>query len=254
MSCEHCRQKCAFLRKDPESKKKVDGKLLCWLCTMAYKRTLAKAKQKEAILKSSQGHHRLSSKTAADLKSSYSSLTRQNNRDRESSNNGGHHHSSNTTSSSAVAGSNSYHSRSSRKHHSHQTNQSHSSLIHRDSSSSTNSKKPRVDLKSSVNGQLASNMVSSISSLSESRMLDPNSSSDLAAVVTQLKDQVAMLNRKIQTKEKELLSKDQQVSYLRISPRYLNFYNTYHISFDPYDRLLNSNLPMLESKGSCERR
>ncbi|XP_043220469.1 protein FAM76A-like isoform X1 [Amphibalanus amphitrite] len=61
-ACEQCKQKCAFDRKDPEDKKKVDaasgahpsgsspdqitvdGKLLCWLCTLSYKRALAKTK------------------------------------------------------------------------------------------------------------------------------------------------------------------------------------------------------------------
>jgi len=43
-ACQQCKQKCAFDRKDPEDKKKVDGKLLCWLCTLSYKRALAKTK------------------------------------------------------------------------------------------------------------------------------------------------------------------------------------------------------------------
>ncbi|UYV76226.1 FAM76A [Cordylochernes scorpioides] len=46
VTCEQCRQKCAFVRKDEGHK--VDGKLLCWLCTSAYKRALAKAKQNSA--------------------------------------------------------------------------------------------------------------------------------------------------------------------------------------------------------------
>lgn len=43
LSCDQCKQKCAFDRKDID-KKKVDGKLLCWLCTLSYKRALAKTK------------------------------------------------------------------------------------------------------------------------------------------------------------------------------------------------------------------
>jgi len=42
VTCEQCKQKCAFDRKDED--KKVDGKLLCWLCTLSYKRALAKTK------------------------------------------------------------------------------------------------------------------------------------------------------------------------------------------------------------------
>lgn len=206
LSCEHCRQKCAFLRLDPDSKKKMDGKLLCWLCTMAYKRSLIKLKQKEAILKSSKGHHRLSS-SAGDSKSSYTSISLHHHKG--SSNGTGHH---NSTSNSSLTGSNPSYSRSSHKH-SHQVNSSHPTLTQRESSSSSssnNNKKPRIDL-SSVNGHLSSHMTSSMSSLSETRFLDPNNGSDLASVVTQLKDQVAALNKKIQIKEKELLSKDQQV-------------------------------------------
>ncbi|XP_076046556.1 protein FAM76A-like isoform X2 [Oratosquilla oratoria] len=43
LTCDQCKQKCAFDRKD-DDKKKVDGKLLCWLCTLSYKRALAKTK------------------------------------------------------------------------------------------------------------------------------------------------------------------------------------------------------------------
>ncbi|KAJ8870115.1 hypothetical protein PR048_029127 [Dryococelus australis] len=46
VTCEQCKQKCAFDRKDED--KKVDGKLLCWLCTLSFKRALAKTKQTDA--------------------------------------------------------------------------------------------------------------------------------------------------------------------------------------------------------------
>nr|CAG4642364.1 EOG090X02IW [Evadne anonyx] len=46
VTCEQCKQKCAFDRKD-EDKKKVDGKMLCWLCTLSYRRALAKTKHSE---------------------------------------------------------------------------------------------------------------------------------------------------------------------------------------------------------------
>lgn len=67
VNCEQCKQKCAFDRQDDDKKvqddKKekssgtislsfnviqVDGKLLCWLCTLSFKRALAKTKQSEA--------------------------------------------------------------------------------------------------------------------------------------------------------------------------------------------------------------
>ncbi|MFT7803226.1 sestrin-3-like [Arapaima gigas] len=50
--CEQCRQPCAFDRKE-EGRRKVDGKLLCWLCTLSYRRVLQKAKEQRKSLGSS---------------------------------------------------------------------------------------------------------------------------------------------------------------------------------------------------------
>lgn len=41
VNCEHCKLKCAF-HKSTEAKKKVNGKTLCLLCTLNYKKTLFK--------------------------------------------------------------------------------------------------------------------------------------------------------------------------------------------------------------------
>ena len=46
-----CKQRCAFDRKDSESRKKLGNKLRCWLCTISMKRALAKAKQNDASIK-----------------------------------------------------------------------------------------------------------------------------------------------------------------------------------------------------------
>lgn len=46
-----CKQRCAFDRKDPEHSRKLDGKLLCWLCTISMKRALAKANQNKASIR-----------------------------------------------------------------------------------------------------------------------------------------------------------------------------------------------------------
>lgn len=187
MPCEHCRQKCAFDRKDPESKKKVDGKLLCWLCTMAYKRTLAKARHKEAMLKS------MASGSSANLSPKYSS-------------------SSFISPKYSSSDWSSFDSHSS----SHQRNKSKSSSVQ-------SNKKQRLD-HSSTNGQhhhhhhhmSSSNnhLTASIQSTNETRSND-SSNKDLVAVVTQLKDQVANLNKRLIQKEKELLAKDQQIADLR---------------------------------------
>ncbi|XP_050697638.1 protein FAM76A-like isoform X3 [Eriocheir sinensis] len=74
LSCDQCKQKCAFDRKDIDKKKarpflrcvalQVDGKLLCWLCTLSYKRALAKTKVTDPArhshikLGSRSGHHK----------------------------------------------------------------------------------------------------------------------------------------------------------------------------------------------------
>uniref|UniRef100_A0A6G1SA30 Protein FAM76B n=1 Tax=Aceria tosichella TaxID=561515 RepID=A0A6G1SA30_9ACAR len=207
MACEHCKQKCAFDRQDPAGKKKVDGKLLCWLCTMAYKRTLARARQKEAARLSSSSHHNKSS--SSDAKSSSHSSSRHQH----------HHHSSSSTShlhgssssNNATAGS------SFLSHSKHSSSSSHmdnggSSSKRRDSLSSSQ-KKQRTDTSNPSGLHSASNPM--MSSLMDGRFVDPNSTNDLSAVVTQLKDQVTTLNKRLQLKEKELLSKDQQIADLK---------------------------------------
>ncbi|XP_064472951.1 protein FAM76A-like isoform X3 [Ornithodoros turicata] len=60
VTCEQCKQRCAFDRKD-DSRRKVDGKLLCWLCTLSYKRALAKAKQNDRHSSLGKTHHHRSS-------------------------------------------------------------------------------------------------------------------------------------------------------------------------------------------------
>lgn len=69
VTCEQCKQRCAFDRKD-DSRKKVDGKLLCWLCTLSYKRALAKTKSSSASrhstsLSKASTHHRSSSSSSS---------------------------------------------------------------------------------------------------------------------------------------------------------------------------------------------
>ncbi|XP_028674579.1 protein FAM76A-like [Erpetoichthys calabaricus] len=50
-TCEQCKQQCAFDRKD--DKRKADDKLLCWLCTLSYKRVLQKTKEQRKHLSTS---------------------------------------------------------------------------------------------------------------------------------------------------------------------------------------------------------
>lgn len=151
LTCETCKQKSAFDRKDPEGNKKVDGKLLCWLCTMAYKRSIAKAKLREAVHKSENKHQ----------------------------SNGNHRHSHGYSSST--------------------------------SASKDSSKKRKLE------GQLNGYQTSLSSTLPiatlESRFTE-SMSNDFALMVTQLKEEVAQLNKRLQMKDKELLTKDQLVSIL----------------------------------------
>ncbi|XP_071136194.1 protein FAM76B-like isoform X1 [Mytilus edulis] len=58
-TCEQCKQKCAFERTDNSTK--VDGKLMCWLCTVAYKRVLAKAKIRQEVSRKNFGSQKKSS-------------------------------------------------------------------------------------------------------------------------------------------------------------------------------------------------
>lgn len=100
VACEQCKQRCAFDRKDDSRKKEsfvnfskhhpiqesenepaqVDGKLLCWLCTLSYKRALAKTKQsssRHSSLSKSSNHHRSSSQNHK-RSSSHSSKAKKN--------------------------------------------------------------------------------------------------------------------------------------------------------------------------------
>lgn len=45
-TCQQCKLRCSFDRSE-ENKRKVDGKQLCWLCTQAYKRVLAKTRKNQ---------------------------------------------------------------------------------------------------------------------------------------------------------------------------------------------------------------
>nr|XP_020034453.1 protein FAM76A isoform X3 [Castor canadensis] len=81
-SCEQCKQQCAFDRKD--DRKKVDGKLLCWLCTLSYKRVLQKTKEQRKHLSSS-------SRASHQEKEQYSRLS-----------SGSHYNSQKTLSTSSI--------------------------------------------------------------------------------------------------------------------------------------------------------
>ncbi|CAG2182465.1 unnamed protein product, partial [Oppiella nova] len=185
-TCEQCKQRCAFDRKDPESRKKVEGKLLCWLCTLSYKRALAKAKQNDSSIR-------------------HTSMSGLKSRDRSSGGSGRHHSKDEM-----------------RSHHRHQRSRTGSSSnAHIGGASapgsSSTAKKPRIDLTKPSNGttSMSSANTGSLittgnsSSMADSSM-DPNSSETMVTV-TQLREQVLALNKLIKTKDRELLNKDKEV-------------------------------------------
>lgn len=160
LTCEQCKQRCAFDRQD-DSRKKVDGKLLCWLCTLSYKRALAKAKQNDPLRHSSFSLHKSSGT--------------------------GHHRSS-----------------SGNKFKSH-----HIRSPFKQQTSGINNKKPRLDSNSKItsNGNLPNSSM-------ESGASDLNSSDHLVAI-TQLREQIAVLQKQLQTKDQQLLAKDRTMTELK---------------------------------------
>ncbi|KAH8259460.1 hypothetical protein KR026_004797 [Drosophila bipectinata] len=64
VQCDECKLRSAFDRRDEN--KKVNGKLLCWLCTCAYKRALLKAQQEGRIPMSKKRPHEKSSSSHRD--------------------------------------------------------------------------------------------------------------------------------------------------------------------------------------------
>lgn len=61
--CDECKLRSAFDRR--EENKKVNGKILCWLCTCAYKRAVLKAQQEGRISMSKKRPHEKSSSSSA---------------------------------------------------------------------------------------------------------------------------------------------------------------------------------------------
>ncbi|XP_041970599.1 protein FAM76A isoform X1 [Aricia agestis] len=141
VTCEQCKQRCAFDRHD---EKKVDGKLLCWLCTQSLKRALARTKQH---LSSVDKH----------------------------------------------------------KHRSHKSKSSHkdkrkSDMMKSMNSNDHNDSQP-LEKKSKLNPL-------------QGELIDPNSSDHVVAM-TQLKETIASLQKKVQQKDMELLSKDKLITELK---------------------------------------
>jgi chromosome segregation ATPase len=153
----------------------VDGKLLCWLCTLSYKRALAKAKQNDSSIR----HTSISA-----LKSSSRSSSRHKDEMRS-------HH----------------------RHHSHSSgsnnaNKSNSASAHKkqrlDLTKQTNG---------NLNIPSISSNTATITSKTDSSM-DVNSSDNVIAV-TQLREKVIALDKQLKSKNQELLKKDVKINELK---------------------------------------
>ncbi|XP_072939729.1 protein FAM76A isoform X3 [Epargyreus clarus] len=139
VTCEQCKQRCAFDRHDDS--KKVDGKLLCWLCTQSLKRALARTKQHlSSVDKHKHRSHNHKEKRKSDMMKSMNA-----------------------------------------------------------NDSAMNDSQP-LEKKSKMNPMQGE--------------LDPNSSDHVVAM-TQLKETIASLQKKVQQKDMELLAKDKLITELK---------------------------------------
>ncbi|KAG8584605.1 hypothetical protein GDO81_004687 [Engystomops pustulosus] len=191
-TCEQCKQQCAFDRKE-EGRRKVDGKLLCWLCTLSYKRVLQKTKEQRKSLGSTHSN------------SSSSSLTE---KDQHHSKHHHHHH-------------HHHHHRHSSSHHKISSlspegdqgiwKQSHKSTTA--IQNETPKKKPKLESKPS-NGDSMYYFSSSINQSTDS------GGTDNFVLISQLKEEVMSLKRLLQQRDQTILEKDKKLTELKADFQY----------------------------------
>ncbi|XP_065302744.1 protein FAM76B-like [Dermacentor albipictus] len=193
VSCEQCKQRCAFDRKD-DSRRKVEGKLLCWLCTLSYKRAVAKTKHNDPMRHTALGK---------------ATLTSHHSHHHHGHHHHGHHH-HRSSSGSAAGGTNTASSAGQNHHHHRKHSHSSSSLSnHKVGSDHGSVKRPRLDPAKLANGSTPLRSTPETSGL-----LDPNSS-DHVVVLTQLREQVSSLQKQLSLKDQQLLAKDKQIAELK---------------------------------------
>ncbi|XP_039376963.1 protein FAM76B isoform X5 [Mauremys reevesii] len=165
---------------------KVDGKLLCWLCTLSYKRVLQKTKEQRKSLGSS--HSNSSSSSLAE-------------KDQHHSKHHHHHH---------------HHHRHSSSHHkisnlSPEQDQGMWKQSHKSSAAIQNEtpkKKPKLESKPS-NGDS-----SSINQSTDS------GGTDNFVLISQLKEEVMSLKRLLQQRDQTILEKDKKLTELKADFQY----------------------------------
>ncbi|GBP53521.1 Protein FAM76A [Eumeta japonica] len=172
VTCEQCKQRCAFDRHDDS--KKVDGKLLCWLCTQSLKRALARTKQH---LSSVDKH----------------------------------------------------------KHRSHKSKTSHKDK-HKDMMKSMNSDSSLSDSQPQEKKMKMNPMQGEV---------DPNSSDHVVAM-TELKETIVSLQKKLQQKEMELLSKDKLITELKA--QHLTFTTEMRSEMKNKERMNETKFNLMNSK------
>ncbi|XP_061171153.1 protein FAM76B-like [Saccostrea echinata] len=248
-TCEQCKQKCAFDRNDG-SRKKVDGKLLCWLCTLAYKRVLAKARLREEEARKSMGSTQQKPvEEKVDKIDKFDSIMNIKPEDSKYENVGSvsSRHSNGSQGdqeksdfpeegvdlpNSSSGGSHSHsHRHKHHKHHRDHHRRSHSRHKHHHKHKSSEPNTPsdtppnkvsRLDSKNNANG-LTPTKSSGLSSMSlsilntsamEKTVEDPHSSEHLIAL-QQLQEQLDAAKKQIQNRDQQLLEKDKKITELK---------------------------------------
>ncbi|KAL5010233.1 hypothetical protein ScPMuIL_012538 [Solemya velum] len=218
-TCEQCKQNCAF-EYGAENKKKVGGKSLCWLCTQAYKRVMAKAHKRRTESQKDMGSRKSSidnfdkllekekvekSKTVEKRDSSSGSSNSQQSTGSEKPEKSDKSQSSERTDKSDKTREDS--SRANRKSKSFQSLSS--------SQDGSSPKKIRRE-QSNSNGMTPTKSGSLSIGLTtmEKNILDPNSSDHLIAM-TQLQEQLEATKKQVTSKEQQLLEKDKKITELK---------------------------------------
>lgn len=165
VTCDECKQRSAFDKHDEN--KKVNGKLLCWLCTCAYKRALLKAHQEG----------RLAKKRPHEKQSRDSSKKSQQSRSEMSKNS--------------------------------------ANLEMPDKIQRTNTQSGGSGGSGGNNGNNGRDLPMNVPIVAPAVVsVDPNSSDHVVAM-TELKERIASLERKLVMKDKDLLEKDKQLTELK---------------------------------------
>ncbi|XP_059913658.1 protein FAM76B isoform X3 [Gadus macrocephalus] len=181
-TCEQCKQQCAFDRKE-EGRRKVDGKLLCWLCTLSYRRVLQKTKDQRKGFGSS---------------NSSSSLGDKGQHSRPHHHQQQHPHNRHSSSHHKLSGSLSPEQEPGLWKQSHK-----SSSIQKE----TPKKKPKLELKPS-NGD---------SSITQSM---DSGGTDNFILISQLKEEVMSMKRMLQQRDQTILEKDRKLTEIKADFQY----------------------------------